>query len=308
MKRYELEVKVSVEAASALDLPDAEAVLLFQSVRELLINVSKHSGTREAWVSSHISHGELITEVKDAGIGFDVAAIATATASAIPTGGLSSKFGLFSIQERMRAVGGAFDIESTPERGTTARLVLPIKETSLNSLKAAPLFTKQDDSSIIPPSSLEPRYAQNRFVKPSIKVLLVDDHAMVRQGIRSILSDYPDIEIVGEANDGIEALCSVEQHRPAVVMMDINMPNMDGIEATARIKERYPHIQIIGLSVNAGSDNQEAMQSRGAAVLLSKESAAEALHDAIMKTAKSDKTIQGSTTLKGQQSVSFIDP
>jgi len=122
------------------------------------------------------------------------------------------------------------------------------------------------------------------------------------------LSDYPEIEIVGEANDGIEALCSVEQHRPAVVMMDINMPNMDGIEATARIKERYPHIQIIGLSVNAGSDNQEAMQRCGAAVLLSKESAAEALHDAIMKTAKIDKTGHRSTTVKGQQSVSFIDP
>ena len=305
MKRYELDVKVSLEAASPLDLPDAEAVLLFQSVRELLINVSKHSGTRQAWVSSNVINGELITEVKDTGIGFNFAA---ATATAVPTSGFSSKFGLFSIQERMRALGGAFVIESTAEQGTTARLVLPIKEISLNSSEAAPDFTKQDDSSIIPPSSLEPRYAQNRFVKPSIKVLLVDDHAMVRQGLRSILSDYPEIEIVGEANDGIEALCSVEQHRPAVVMMDINMPNMDGIEATARIKERYPHIQIIGLSVNAGSDNQEAMQRCGAAVLLSKESAAEALHDAIMKTAKIDKTGHRSTTVKGQQSVSFIDP
>jgi DNA-binding NarL/FixJ family response regulator len=127
----------------------------------------------------------------------------------------------------------------------------------------------------------------------------VDDHAMVRQGLRSILSDHHEIEIVGEANDGIEALCSVEQHRPAVVMMDINMPNMDGIEATARIKERYPHIQIIGLSVNAGSENQEAMQRCGAAVLLSKESAAEALYDAILNTAKIDKA-PGKTTLKSQ--------
>jgi CheY-like chemotaxis protein len=289
MKRYELDVKVSVEPATQLELPDAEAVLLFQSVRELLINVSKHSGTREAWVSSHINNGELITEVKDAGTGFDFAA---ATATAVPTGGLSSKFGLFSIQERMSALGGGFIIESMPGRGTTARLVLPIKETSRNSFEAAPRFTQEDDISISPPCSLEPRYTPSRFVKPRIKVLLVDDHAMVRQGLRSILSDYADIEIVGEANDGIEALCSVEQHRPAVVMMDINMPNMDGIEATARVKERYPHIQIIGLSVNAGSENQEAMQRCGAEVLLSKESAAEALHDAIIKTAKTDKVIR----------------
>jgi signal transduction histidine kinase/CheY-like chemotaxis protein len=296
MKRYELDVKLSVEAATPLELPDAEAVLLFQSVRELLINVSKHSGTRQAWVSSQVMNGELITEVKDTGIGFDLAA---STATAAPTGGVSSKFGLFSIQERMRALGGAFVIESTPERGTTARLVLPIKETSRNCFETVPLFTKQDDTSIIPPSSLEPRSTQKRFVNPRIKVLLVDDHAMVRQGLRSILSDHHEIEIVGEANDGIEALCSVEQHRPAVVMMDINMPNMDGIEATARIKERYPHIQIIGLSVNAGSENQEAMQRCGAAVLLSKESAAEALYDAILNTAKIDKA-PGKTTLKSQ--------
>jgi CheY-like chemotaxis protein len=204
----------------------------------------------------------------------------------------------------MRALGGAFVIESTPERGTTARLVLPIKETSRNCFEAVPLFTKQDGTSISSPSSMEPTYSENRITKPRIKVLLVDDHAMVRQGLRSILSDYPEIEIVGEANDGIEALCSVEQHRPAVVMMDINMPNMDGIEATSRIKERYPHIQIIGLSVNAGSENQEAMQRCGAAILLSKESAAEALHDTIIKTAKIDKVVPGSTTLKCQQSVS----
>jgi CheY-like chemotaxis protein len=300
MRRYELDVKVSLEAESPRELPDAEAVLLFQSVRELLINVSKHSGTRQAWVSSRVSNGELITEVKDVGTGFDLAASATA----VPTGGLSSKFGLFSIQERMRALGGTFVIESTPGQGTTARLVLPIKETCRNSFEAAPLFTAQDDTSVMTPTSLEPRDAQNRFVKPSIKVLLVDDHAMVRQGLRSILSDYPEIEIVGEANDGIEALCSVEQHRPAVVMMDINMPNMDGIEATARIKERYPHIHIIGLSVNAGAENEEAMQRCGAAVLLSKESAAEALHDAIIRTAKTDKVVPGSTIRRGQQWVS----
>jgi PAS domain S-box-containing protein len=289
MKRYELDVKVSLEAVDPLELPDAEAVLLFQSVRELLINVSKHSGTHQGWVSSHVSNGELIVEVRDAGVGFNPAA---AAAAAVPTGGLSSKFGLFSIQERMRSLGGAFVIESRPEGGTTARLFLPIKETSRNPSEAAPLFTEQDDTSIIRPSSIEPRCTEHPSIKHRIKVLLVDDHAMVRQGLRSILSDYPEIEIVGEANDGIEALCSVEQHRPAVVMMDINMPNMDGIEATARIKARYPDIQIIGLSVNAGSKNQEAMQRCGAAILLSKESVAEGLHDAIIKTAN-NKVVLG---------------
>ena len=306
MKRYELDVKMTLDGANPLELPDAEAVLLFQSVRELLINVSKHSGTGQAWVNSHFSDGELILEVRDAGVGFNLSAVAAA--AAVPADGLSSKFGLFSIQERMRALGGAFVIESTPERGTIARLVLPIKETNHNRPEAAPPSTEQDDTSINRPGALEPRCTEHPSIRHRIRVLLVDDHAMVRQGLRSILSDYPEIDIVGEANDGIEALCSVEQHRPAVVMMDINMPNMDGIEATARIKARYPDIQIIGLSVNAGSQNEAAMQRCGAAMLLSKESAAEGLHDAIIRTAKIDKVVPGSTTLKDQAVSSGLNP
>ena len=71
-------------------------------------------------------------------------------------------------------------------------------------------------------------------------MLLVDDHAMVRQGLRTMLERYADVEVVGEACNGEEALMSSEQLKPAVVVMDINMPKMNGIEATARLKARYP--------------------------------------------------------------------
>jgi DNA-binding NarL/FixJ family response regulator len=98
------------------------------------------------------------------------------------------------------------------------------------------------------------------------------------------LTSYPDIEIVAEAADGLEAVSVVEEHRPNVVIMDINMPKMDGIEATARIKARYPHIAIVGLSVNTGREKQEAMLKAGAAVLLTKEAAVEQLYDVIQNT------------------------
>lgn len=116
---------------------------------------------------------------------------------------------------------------------------------------------------------------------PRIRVLLVDDHAMVRQGLRSILESYHDIEVVGEAADGTQSLVSVEQERPSVVVMDLNMPKMNGIEATAIIKSRYPEIVVLGLSVNAGDDNQTAMRQAGAAGLLTKEAAVDQLHDLI---------------------------
>lgn len=118
--------------------------------------------------------------------------------------------------------------------------------------------------------------------KACIPVLLVDDHAMVRQGLRSVMEGFPDIEIVGEASNGHEAVKLVERRQPAVVLMDINMPKLNGVEATAKIKTEYPHIAIIGLSVNAESGNQEAMKKAGAAMLLPKEAIVDELYTAIL--------------------------
>ena len=128
-----------------------------------------------------------------------------------------------------------------------------------------------------------PQYGDGpRQQKGSITVLLVDDHAMVRHGLRSVMETFPNIEIVGEASNGNEAVRLVERRRPAVVLMDINMPKLNGIEATARIKTEHPHVAIIGLSVNAESANQEAMKKAGATMLLPKEAVVDELYNAIL--------------------------
>jgi NarL family two-component system response regulator LiaR len=81
-----------------------------------------------------------------------------------------------------------------------------------------------------------------------ITVLLVDDHAVVRQGVRAFLQTQPDIQVAGEADSGAAAVALVQEHAPDVVLMDLIMPGMDGVEATRRVKQISPRTQIIILT------------------------------------------------------------
>ena len=89
---------------------------------------------------------------------------------------------------------------------------------------------------------------------PKIRVLLVDDHAILREGLRSLLSLQDDIEVVGEAADGQAALELVGQRQPDVVVMDIAMPVMDGLEATRCLKKEHPETRVLILTQH---DNRE---------------------------------------------------
>jgi PAS domain S-box-containing protein len=122
MKGQNLEVAVKVDDANSVMFPKDSAVLLFQSVRELLINVAKHGAVKKATVTMTHQDGSLTIVVRDEN-GFDLPA-ATAAATISP---LSSKFGLFSIRERMKALGGTFVIQSERGKGTTATLTFPLQ-------------------------------------------------------------------------------------------------------------------------------------------------------------------------------------
>lgn len=276
MKKFDLAVTVSVP--EKITLPEDQALLLYQSVRELLMNTWKHASAGHAIVSLDQRHGELQIQVRDEGQGFDLAVIAS-----VNSNDGTSKFGLLSIRERMRAMGGSFDIQSQPSRGTLVTLILPVGDTHAVA-------------QVVPEKmqALSGNQIGNARSDQFARVLLVDDHAMMRQGLRSILTGYSDLEVVGEAANGVEALCAVEQHRPAVVIMDINMPEMDGVEATVHLKTRYPDMRVIGLSVNAGRENQEAMLKAGASLLLTKEAAVEQLYGAIQDVIKTGHITQTS--------------
>lgn len=275
MKRHDLCVIVEVQGDESVQLPEDQAVLLFQSVRELLMNTVKHASCDRARVTLSLSQDRLQIQVSDDGAGFDGAPAGSETLSLEAATGVTSKFGLFSIRERMKAVGGSFELQSSSGKGTCAVLVLPLQ--SRDEGIGPDRHKGRSDHDRTGPSPV------SKATSKGIHVLLVDDHAMMRQGLRSVLDAYPDVEVVGEASDGEEALRMVEEHQPAVVIMDINMPKLNGIEATRWIKTRHPATIVIGLSVNADGENEKAMTKAGAHLLLTKEAAVEHLYVAIQQ-------------------------
>jgi CheY-like chemotaxis protein len=286
MRRHDLVVSVKRDM-DTISLPDDQAVLLFQSVRELLLNVVKHSGTKQATVTVDAPQPtELRITVEDAGRGFDPEDMERKSRS----GG----FGLFSIRQRMEAMGGRLHIDSSPESGARLSLVVPHWPQTEEPSSLHPSEKLNRESSEQPVVELQPEIASpTRVSSPvqkgqTVRVLLVDDHAMVRQGLRSILEGYPDLQVVGEASDGIAAVELTNTLEPDVVVMDVSLPQLDGPEATRRIKRHRPDTTVIGLSINRTSQVKDAMTEAGALTYLTKESAVEQLHEAIV-TAMGEK-------------------
>ncbi len=262
MLQQGLHVSVDVPAVTP-PLTEDQTTLLYQCVRELLFNVLKHAGTENAAVSmTDNGLGQLQIVVQDHGLGCDPAAV-------MESGG--NKFGLFSIRERMEAIDGWMELQSQPGAGTTVTLGVAVGEGREFSREHPQPFS---DHSVLNAHSSTPAPLPN-----TIRVLLVDDHVMVRQGLRSILDGYPDLQIIAEAGDGEEAITLARLLKPDVIVMDVNMPRLDGIEATRRIREEMPETLIVGLSVN--EHVVKSMKAAGAVAFLTKESAADHLYEAI---------------------------
>ena len=118
-----------------------------------------------------------------------------------------------------------------------------------------------------------------------IRILLVDDVESVREGLRTILQLMDDFQIVGEAGNGLEAVQLAEQLEPDVVLMDLMMPEMDGFEATRRIKGRYPAIGVIVFSIHDDVMTQERACAAGADLFVEKEAETRVLIEAIREVA-----------------------
>lgn len=261
-KRFQLVVTVEIEKKPQISSV-ATKQFVFRAAQELLYNIVKHADTKRAHILLTESSGTLTLVVSDEGSGFNPAALC----------GTRAGFGLITIQERARYMGGTVDIQSAPGKGSRLSLSLPNPDRNTGITYG--------------------RRASDRFHAATAtawktsqgpkRILVVDDHRLMRKGLVNLLHSQPaGMEVVGEAANGQEALEQTRALHPDVVLMDISMPVMGGIEATGRLKKEFPTVQVIGLSMHQDPYISEHMRNAGAKTTLTKTAGAAELIKAIL--------------------------
>jgi CheY-like chemotaxis protein len=254
-------IAVEVTAQEPLtSLSEDLRFMCFQAVRELLLNIAKHAGvTRAQVVMTHELGRSLRIVVSDKGKGFDPGNQAVG----VTLGG----FGLFSIRERFALLDGSLEVESAPDQGTRAILTMPIPRAVPSQPKESTSPPAEKPISLISASGM-------------IRILIADDHTVIRKGLVELLQKEPGLAIVGEAVDGQHTLDQARQLKPDVVLMDVTMPRMNGIDATRLLLSEMPEVRVIGLSMHA-HDMKAQMHAAGAVRYLVKDGPIEDLVAAI---------------------------
>jgi DNA-binding NarL/FixJ family response regulator/signal transduction histidine kinase len=251
--------------------PDQQTALL-RIAQEALGNARRHARAHRIRVGLHYGADDVMLLVEDDGIGFDVAQ----PHAPGPDGG----YGLFGMEERARLLEGRLEIDSTPGWGTRIRTLLPYRPTAekreegRDRASSVSVFrsTATED---LPGGTAAPRSPEPVSLRlPAspdlpIRVLIADDHALARQGIRAMLDSSGEIEVLGEAEDGVQAEARALALRPDVMLMDLQMPRADGIQALRRILIHLPDLPIIILTTFQSDEVvSEALQAGARGFLL----------------------------------------
>jgi DNA-binding NarL/FixJ family response regulator/two-component sensor histidine kinase len=302
-------------------LPQQE-MALFRIAQEALSNTIRHAAARRVRVTLAYAEQEVQLFVEDDGRGFEPAALESARFSASasawlpyfeqPGGtagaGPAGHFGLQSMRERAYLVGGWLKLESAPGQGTRVLVTLPYAPLA-NAVGAAVLPSMKETTQMTPAPSvagLLPAARQISAAQPGqttvpagrIRVLIVDDHAMTRAGIRHLLENYPDVEVVGEAADGLEALAEAQDLGPQVILMDRRMAGMDGLEALRQLRASNRDVRVLMLSAFAQDDDVLESLKAGASGFVLKDVTPDELASVVRAVARGETLLSPGLTGK----------
>jgi DNA-binding NarL/FixJ family response regulator/signal transduction histidine kinase len=293
-----------IQTGEEQPLPPDQQTALLRIAQEALTNARRHAQAQRVRVGLQFGPESVSLIIEDDGIGFDVEAAITPG----PQGG----YGLFGMRERARLLDGELEIESPPGWGTRLRAVLPYRPaSSLSSAGRTASAQAAPTAPVIRPATgatIGPAATQD-----AIRVLLADDHDITRQGVRAMLERSGEIVVVGEALDGAQAVAQARALRPDVVLMDIQMPLMGGLEATRVLHAEMPELPVVILTTFQTAESVAEALSAGAKGYLLKDADAQDLVAAVRAARRGEALLASAVadrlaTLATSQSVSAPGP
>jgi len=264
-------LKVRLWIGAGVDLRSQTLkTFVYKAVRELLFNVVKHANVRRAAIVVQRQEQSIRLAVLDKGRGFEAEHLDVAG---------QNGFGLFNIRERVQFLGGLLTVQSVPGRGSRFVLTIPLSvpDETAGQKTGAPILS-------IPFRLATQPARDTSAVRQRFRILLVDDHKVMRDGLAALLEEEPDIEVVGQAGNGRDAITLTGQLKPDVVVMDVVMPIIDGEEATRQIRTQWPRVRVVALSMLEEDATRERMLKAGAEVFLSKAGPSEVIAAAIRRS------------------------
>ncbi|HVT89292.1 MAG TPA: response regulator [Tepidisphaeraceae bacterium] len=260
-QRTSLKINVQCDPRAEPELEQVR-VLLFETIRELLNNIVQHAAAANTTITTSLTPDSRIEiRVVDDGRGFDVSDLWK------PANRVDKPFGLLELRERLNYLGGDLTISSKVGGGTDVRIVMPVKLRELSETPSLPM-----------PASKPMEWSNSHALAGRRgRLLVADDHTIFRDGLVNLLKHEPMLEVVGEAADGEETIELARSLQPDILLLDITMPKMSGVQVASQLSKEMPHLKIVGLSMHDRQDMASAMRAAGAVAYFTKGGAWEVL-------------------------------
>jgi DNA-binding NarL/FixJ family response regulator/signal transduction histidine kinase len=266
-------------------LSEEQKTALFRIAQEAMHNIRKHAKAERVRVALRYEEREARLSVEDDGVGFDV--------SVLRAPGAAGGYGLYGMQERARLLGGEARVESAEGWGTRVFVRLPYVQEEETGRRGDAETRGRGDT-----EAQSPEHLNTRTPEHPIKVLIADDHAVARQGLRAMLESAGDIVMVGEAADGVEALKQVKALCPDVLLLDVQMPRMNGLQTLQKLQAEQSSLPVIIITTFDTDEMLLQCIRAGAKGYLLKDAASADLVAAVRAAHRGESLLQPAMTAK----------